>query len=104
MWVFLWVCVPGGGNGWHEFINAVALVPGCSICSIDNICRFGDGARESPPGGGGLDGGIVNRLFNNLFFAVDDVDAGRQGVHIGGIVCHLDAVKVVNGLIGYVRS
>ena len=37
---------------------------------------------------------------NHDFFAVDDVDAGRQGVHIGCIFCHLDAVDVVNGLVG----
>ena len=28
---------------------------GCKFYNIDNICRSGDWARESPPGEGGLD-------------------------------------------------
>lgn len=38
-------------------------------------------------------------LLNYTLFAIDDVDARRQGVQVGGIVSNLYAVDVVNGSI-----
>lgn len=43
---------------------------------------------------------IIFLSLNYTLFSIDDVDAGRQGVQVGGTVGHLDAVKVVNGLAG----
>ena len=45
---------------------------------------------------------IIVLSLNYTLFAVYDVDAGRQGVHVGSIVGHLDAVEVIDGLVGCV--
>ena len=35
---------------------------------------------------------------NHDFFAVGDVDAGRQYVYVVGVLRHLDAVEIIDGL------
>ena len=35
---------------------------------------------------------------NHDFFAVGDVDAGRQHVYVVGVLRHLDAVEIIDGL------
>ena len=37
---------------------------------------------------------------NHDFFAVGDVDAGRQGIYFGGFFRNLDAVEVIDVLVG----
>ena len=41
-------------------------------------------------------------LLDDHLFAVDDVDAWGQGACFGGVVCHLHAVEVVDGLAEFV--